>query len=585
MDGDTRETQQPELMELERVLPLLVSTRGYNRDSFAADLLAAVIVTIMLIPQSLAYSLLAGLPPEVGLYASILPLIVYACFGTSRTLAVGPVAVASLMTASALAGFAQQGTDQYLAGAIVLALLSGLFLLLLGLLRLGVLANLLSHPVVSGFITASGILIAFSQLKHALGVDVQGQTLPEMGQTLLAGWGSVNAYTVAISASVLIFLFWSRSNASSFLVRLKVPHQKAELLAKASPIVGVMATIAATLFLELDTKGVAVVGSVPSGLPVFQFPVLTFALVEQLFLPAIMISIIGYVESVSVGKTLAAKRRQRIDVNQELIGLGAANVASALSGAFPVTGGFSRSVVNFDAGAVTQLASIFCACGIAIVSIFLTPALYYLPKATLAATIIVAVLALIDVAILKRTWDISKSDFSAVLITIVVTLLFGVEMGVACGVLSSIALHLARTSMPHIAEVGLIEGSEHFRNVRRHLVQTAPEILSLRMDESLFFANAHHLENRIYDSVFRKDKIAHVILQCSALNEIDVSALEVLEGINAQLAEQGVQLHLSEIKGPVLDTLERSGFLPGISGRVFLTQFDAYTEVSKLLDA
>jgi SulP family sulfate permease len=305
-------------------------------------------------------------------------------------------------------------------------------------------------------------------------------------------------------------------------------------------------------------------------------------MIDQLYLHAIMISIIGYVESVSVGKTLAAKRRQRIDVNQELIGLGAANVASAVSGAFPVTGGFSRSVVNFDAGAVTQMASIFCALGIAFVSMLFTPALHYLPKATLAATIIVAVLSLIDLETLTKTWRFSKSDFAGVFMTIAVTLLFGVETGVACGVLTSIALHLLRTSMPHIAEVGLIEGTEYFRDIRRYLVTTVPEILSLRMDESLFFANVHHLESRIYDAVFQKDKIAHVILQCSALSEIDASALEVLEAINVQLAEQGVQLHLSEVKGPVMDTLERAGFFPHLSGRVFLTQFEAFNDVRAL---
>jgi SulP family sulfate permease len=575
-------TEPAEPMQLERFLPLLKSTRGYNRETLVADLLAAAIVTIMLIPQSLAYSLLAGLPAEIGLYASILPLIVYACFGTSRTLAVGPVAVASLMTASALSGFAEQGTAAYLAGAVTLALLSGLFLLLLGLLRLGFLAYLLSHPVVSGFITASGILIAFSQLKHALGIDVQGQTVIEMGQTLVNSWAGINLYTVTIAALVIGFLVWSRTGATSALQRLGIPLAKAKLLAKASPIVGVIITILITVGLNLDAKGVAVVGSVAGGLPQLAFPALSFAMIDQLYLHAIMISIIGYVESVSVGKTLAAKRRQRIDVNQELIGLGAANVASAVSGAFPVTGGFSRSVVNFDAGAVTQMASIFCALGIAFVSMLFTPALHYLPKATLAATIIVAVLSLIDLETLTKTWRFSKSDFAGVFMTIAVTLLFGVETGVACGVLTSIALHLLRTSMPHIAEVGLIEGTEYFRDIRRYLVTTVPEILSLRMDESLFFANVHHLESRIYDAVFQKDKIAHVILQCSALSEIDASALEVLEAINVQLAEQGVQLHLSEVKGPVMDTLERAGFFPHLSGRVFLTQFEAFNDVRAL---
>jgi len=563
-------------MKICDAIPFLQSTRGYNKQTLVADLLAAGIVTVMLIPQSLAYALLAGLPAEVGLYASILPLVVYALLGSSRTLSVGPVAVASLMTAAALAEFAQQGTAEYLAGAIVLALLSGLFLLLLGMLKLGVLANLLSHPVVSGFITASGILIAFSQLKHVLGINLQGQTLVAMAGSLAAQWTSTNTYSLLVGALVIAFLVWSRNGAARLLMRFSIQRSHADLAAKAAPVVGVLVTIWLTQFLELDNRGVAVVGSIPAGLPSLVFPQLTWSMVEQLYIPAIMISIIGYVESVSVGKTLAAKRRQKVDMNQELIGLGAANVASAISGAFPVTGGFSRSVVNFDAGAATQAASIFAALGIALVSIVLTPALYYLPKATLAATIIVAVLSLIDIDILRKTWRYAKSDFVAVLVTILATLLLGVEIGVGCGVLASIALHLYRTSTPHIAEVGLVEGTEHFRNVQRHHVSTSPDILILRVDESLFFANIHHLENRIYDCVFQRDRIAHVILLCSAINEIDTSALEILEEINEQLTQQGIRLHFSEIKGPVMDALERSGFLSRISGKVFLTVFEAF---------
>ncbi len=572
-------------MKIERVIPLLQTLRGYNKAVFTADMLAAVIVTVMLIPQSLAYALLAGVPAQVGLYASILPLIVYALFGTSRTLSVGPVAVASLMSAAALAEFAQQGTGDYLAGAITLALLSGLFLLLLGLLKLGALANLLSHPVVSGFITASAILIACSQLEHVLGIDVQGQTLISMGQSLATQALSLNVYSMLVGGLVIAFLVWSRQGAANLLMRFGVPAAGANLAAKAAPAVGVVVTICVAWQFDLERQGLALVGVVPPGLPQLIVPELSFSMLEKLTIPALMISIIGYVESVSVGKTLAARRRQKIDVNQELIGLGAANVASAVSGAFPVTGGFSRSVVNFDAGAATQAASIYTAVGIALVSIALTPALYYLPKATLAATIIVAVLSLIDVSILKKTWRFARSDFAAVSTTIVVTLLLGVETGVACGVITSIALHLYRTSTPHIAEIGLIAGTEHFRNVKRHAVITVAEILMLRVDESLFFANIHHLETRIYDSVFQRDRIAHVILLCSAVNEIDISALEILEEINTQLAEQGVQLHFAEIKGPVMDALEQSGFLAHISGKVFLTQFEAFSTVKKLLAA
>ena len=288
-------------------------------------------------------------------------------------------------------------------------------------------------------------------------------------------------------------------------------------------------------------------------------------------------------ESISVAQTLAAKKRQRINPDQELIGLGSANIAASLTGGFPVTGGFSRSVVNFDAGAETPAAGAFTALGLAIAALALTPLIHFLPKATLAATIIVAVRSLVDLSILRRAWNYSRADFAAVLATILLTLGFGVETGVFAGVLLSVALHLYKPSRPHIAEVGVVPGTQHFRNVNRHGVLTRPHLLTLRIDESLFFANAHHLENRIYDTVFKKDRIAHVIIQCSAINEIDASALEVLEGLNAQLAEQGVQLHFSEIKGPVLDTLERSGFMAHMSGQVYLTQYDAFSSIKKLL--
>ena len=562
-------------------LPILIWVNQYQREQLVADLIAAVVVTIMLIPQSLAYAMLAGVPPEVGLYASILPLIAYAIFGSSRTLSVGPVAVASLMTAVALGNVAAQGSDEYLAAAIMLALLSGGFLLLMGVLRLGFLANFLSHTVVSGFISASGIIIALSQLKHVLGVPTHGDTLPEITASLWAHAHETNITTLILASLVLAFLFWARSGVTRLLMRFGVSKWVASMVAKAAPVVGVIATISASWGLQLEQQAVAVVGHIPSGLPQLSLPTFSFSLIEALWVPALVISIIGYVESVSVGKTLAAKRRQKIDMNQELIGLGAANVASAVSGAFPVTGGFSRSVVNFDAGAATQAASIFAAIGIALASLFLTPALYYLPRATLAATIIVAVLGLVDFGILKKTWRFSKSDFMAVFATLFFTLIYGV----ACGVGVSLALHLYRTSKPHIAEVGLVEGTQHFRNVRRFHVQTQPEILSLRVDESLFFANASYLEDLIYSSVYQRGHVAHIVLMCSAVNEIDFSALEVLEAINERVGEQGVCLHLSEVKGPVMDALQSSGFLTHLSGQVFLSQYEANCHLTGLYSA
>lgn len=563
-------------------LPAAAWLRDYNTSTFKADMVAGVVVTMMLIPQSLAYALLAGLPAETGLYASIFPLIAYAVFGSSRALSVGPVAVVSLMTMVALSKIVEQGSVDYISAATALALLTGGFLLLMGTFRLGFIANFLSHTVVSGFITASGILIALSQLRHIVGISAHGDTAPEILRTLAANMTTINGTTAAIGLLVLVFLFWARSGVAPLLTQRGLNQNNAALIAKAAPVIGVVTTIFCVWYWRLDLQGVAIVGTIPTGLPRIAMPQISFALIEQLWLPALSIAIIGYVESVSVGKTLAAKKRTNIDTNQELFGLGAANVASAISGGFPVTGGLSRSVVNYDAGAVTQAASIYAAIGIAFASLYLTPALYFLPKATLAATIIVAVLSIVDLAIVRKTWTFSASDFRALMITILGTLLFGVEAGVLCGVLLSIGLYLYRTSIPHIAEVGLVEGTQHFRNIQRYRVTTNVHVLNLRVDESLFFANASFLETLIYNRIYANDKIAHVVLMCSAINEIDYSALEVLEMINERLRDQGICLHLSEVKGPVMDTLRYSGLTEMLSGNIYLTQFDAFQQLNQL---
>lgn len=561
---------------LERYLPILQWLKVYNKGSLTNDLVAALIVTIMLIPQSLAYALLAGLPAEVGLYASILPLVAYAIFGTSRTLAVGPVAVVSLMTAAAVGNMALQGTAEYLTAAIALAFLSGLMLIVMGILRLGMLANFLSHPVISGFITASGIIIAASQLKHILGVDASGHNLVEFAISMAEQADQLHWPTLIIGVSATAFLFWVRKNLKPLLIKTGMNPRVADVLAKAGPVAAVAATTLVTFSLSLDQSGVRVVGEVPTGLPGFDLPSFDLELWQQLFVSALLISVVGFVESVSVAQTLAAKRRQRIDPSQELIGLGTSNVASAVSGGFPVTGGFSRSVVNFDAGAETPAAGAFTAVGIALATIFLTPLLYFLPKATLAATIIVAVLSLVDLGALKRTWKYSRPDFIAMAATILLTLVSGVEAGIIAGVSLSILLYLHRTSMPHSAIVGRVPGTQHFRNIERHEVETCLDVMSLRIDESLYFANARYLEDRVYDLVSRNDCIKDFILMCPAINLIDASALESLEAINLRLKDSGVRFHLSEVKGPVMDRLKRSHFLEELTGQVYLSQNDAW---------
>ena len=560
---------------IERLLPCVGWLRRYDGTALRGDGLAAVIVTIMLIPQSLAYALLAGLPPQVGLYASMLPLIGYALFGSSNALAVGPVAVVSLMTAAAVGEIAASGTPEYLGAALALALLSGVFLIALGLLRLGFLASLLSHPVISGFITASGLLIAASQLKHILGIEAGGHTLLDLGRSLAGGIGETNLPTLAIGVAATVFLFWVRSRLKPLARRLGLGPRLADFLAKAGPVAAVLATILLVDLLALEAEGVQVVGAIPQGLPPLALPPFDLELWWSLIPSAVLISVVGFVESVSVAQTLAAKRRERIQPDRELLGLGAANIAAAVGGGYPVTGGFARSVVNFDAGARTPLAGVLTAVGIGLTALLLTPLFHQLPKATLAATIVVAVLSLVDLGALKRTWIYSKADFAAMAATIATVLTAGIEAGILAGVGLSLVLFLARSARPHMAVVGQVPGTHHFRNVKRHEVVTSPAVLSVRVDESLFFANARWLEDKLYDMAVAEPALRHVVLICSAVNEIDASALESLETLVERLKAAGIDFHLSEVKGPVMDRLKRTEFLEHLSGRVFLSQHDA----------
>jgi SulP family sulfate permease len=385
---------------------------------------------------------------------------------------------------------------------------------------------------------------------------------------------------VLIGVAATAFLFWVRKGLKPLLRRLGLGPRPADMVTKAGPVLAVVATTVAVWALALDARGVRIVGDVPQGLPPFTLPSFSPELIGMLLLPALLISVIGFVESISIAQTLAAKKRQRIDPDQELIGLGAANIGAAFTGGYPVTGGFARSVVNFDAGAETAAAGAFTAFALAIAAITLTPLFYFLPIATLAATIIVAVLSLVDFSILRRSWTYSKADFFAVATTIALTLGMGVETGVSAGVALSIALHLYKSSRPHVAEVGLVPGTQHFRNIHRHKVLTDPGLLTIRVDESLYFANARFLEDYIADRVASESPVRHVVLMCSAVNEIDLSALESLEAINHRLATMDVTLHLSEVKGPVMDRLKRGHLLDALTGEVFRSQYDAWAKLA-----
>ncbi|UYG09620.1 SulP family inorganic anion transporter [Halomonas sp. M4R1S46] len=566
---------------LKRYLPILTWLPHYNRRLCGADLLAGTIVTIMVIPQSLAYAILAGLPAVVGLYASILPLLAYTLLGTSRTLAVGPVAIIALMTGAALAGVAPPGSPEYLQAALVLSLLSGAMLAIMGLLRMGFFANFLSHPVIGGFLSASGLLIATSQLSHLLGIDTGGYDALTLAASLVRHLDAVHGPTLAMGIGTLAFLVAVRRLGRPALTRLGLPTGLAGLITRAGPVFAVVATALISWWLGLAERGVAVVGSVPAGLPPLTLPPFEAALWRELLVPALLISVVGFVESISMAQMLAAKRRERISPNQELIGLGGANLAAAFSAGMPVTGGLSRTVINYESGARTPMAGLFAAIGIGLVTLALTPLLYHLPVATLAATITVAILTLVDIPLIRQTWRYSRSDFSAMAVTMVLTLVEGVEAGIISGVLLSIMLFLYRTSRPHSALVGRIPGTEHFRSVLRHDTETVSHLALLRIDESLYFANARYLEDTLYALVASRPELEHVVLICSAVNLIDASALESLDAINARLKDSRVTLHLAEVKGPVMDQLKKSHFLDALAGRVFLSTYAAWTELRR----
>lgn len=551
--------------------------KHYQRSWLSGDLIAGLIVTVMLVPQSLAYAMLAGLPPQVGLYASLLPLLAYALFGSSMTLAVGPVAVASLMTVSALTPLATPGSGEYILLAALLALMSGLILLIAGLLRLGFLAYFLSHPVISGFISGSAILIAVGQLKYLLGVSLPGGSIIATLSGLMHQIPAINTTTASIGITALLFLFFARSSLAPLLKSIGVAAQPADLLTKLAPMVVVVAATVIVAHTGVDQSAqVAVVGAVPAGLPSLKLPAASGSQIQALWLPAILISLVGFVESVSVAQSLALRRGQRISPDRELLGIGAANIASAFSGGYPVTGGFARSVVNFSAGANTPAAGVVSAVLMAIVVSAFTGSFYYLPVSVLAATIIVAVLGLIDWQTLRDAWSYDKADALSLLLTMAGVIFLGVEEGILLGVILSLAVLVWRSSHPHIAIVGRVRGTEHFRNVERHAVDTLPGMVAVRVDESLYFANAPLIEEKIESLIQSHPGTRTLLLILSAVNQLDSTALGMLTDLEKHLAARNIALQFAEVKGPVLDRLRATPLGESMAGRIFLSTHDAF---------
>lgn len=526
----------------------------YRPSWLGGDLLAGVVVAMMMIPQAMAYALLAGLPPVAGLYASILPPLCYAVFGSSMTQSVGPMAIVSLMTAAALAPLAAPGSAAYLALAGQLALLTGALLLLCGLLRLGCLANFLSRPVVSGFSNGTALLIAYDQLPVLLGAPPPQLHPP----------------SALLGVAALAALWLTRRYLAAALRRLGLRAALADTGARLAPMLVVLAGVALVDLLDLARAGVRVTGPTPSGLPALALA-LPGPQWRDLLAAALPIAFIVFLMSMSAAQSAALQRGQILRSNRELIGLGAANLASAASGGLPVTGSLSRSALNLAAGAHTPLASLVTAALLALALVSPGRWLAALPLPVLAATIVVAVLGMVETATLKTAWRYDRADALALLATMAGVLLLGVRAGVLCGVLLSTATLIWRASRPHIAVLGRIAGSEHYRNVTRHQVETWPDILLLRVDGGLFFGNVGAVEQRVEAELLAQPRSRHLVLVLSAVNLIDSTAMLALTELNRTLARRGLRMHLAEVKGPLMDRLRHSELLGELSGSVYLS--------------
>ena len=561
--------------------PISIWLKNYTRTDLNGDIFAGIITAILLVPQGIAYAMLAGLPPQVGLYASILPPLIYALLGTSKTLSVGPVSIAAIMIASVLTAPEITALGGTVENAIILAAEGGFILLFMAMLRMGGLVNFISHPVLTGFTSGAAILIVLSQIPHLFGL-AKNQCAYD-----LACHGDYfqqfNHYTVGLSLFSILLLLSFGSPLAALLKRLKVKQYLITGLSKSAPLLAVIiTTLLVTVYQLSDLQNVAIVGEIQPGLPDISFAFFSnMARWEALLPGATFIAIIAYVESVAIAKVTANLRNQKIDPNQELIALGAANLATAFSGGMSVAGGFSRTMVNFTAGARTQMAMLIAVLILSIAVIFFTEQFTYLPKAALAAVILIAIFPLIKLREIITTWKYDRGDGIAELITLLGVLALGIEEGIALGVIITILSYLRRTSRPHIAVVGRIKDTQHFRNIKRHQVETWSNLLLIRIDENVSFANVNYIINFIEDETINSTELKHVVLIFSSVSHIDCTAFEALENLISSLKSQHILLHLSEVKGPVLDKLKQTSFLDQLSpGKIFFQTIEAVEKLN-----
>ena len=550
------------------IFPALKWLKTYHPTHFKADVVAALIVLTMLVPQGMAYAMLAGLPPVMGIYASILPMIIYAFTGSSTTLSIGPVAIISMMVFSALQPLFAVGSTAYIEAACLLAIMVGIISLILGLFRFGFLIQLISHPVIKSFIIASALLIALGQFKFLLDIPLQTNNIPEFIGSLVNNFHRISFLSVGVSLaaiSILVFLpKWVRS----------------DFLNKTIPLLLVLSSIIVVYAFNLDQHGLKTVGIIPTGLPSFHFPTWNFDLIQKLLPSAFIIAMISFVESLAIAQATALQKRDDLNSNQELIALGLANIAAGINMGFAVSGSLSRTVVNSDAGAKTPMSGVMSSLLMIAVSLYFTSFFQNLPLTILAATIFVSIWKLVSFLPFFETWKYSKADGLAMWATFFGVTCIDISTGLVIGIILTFILLLWRISRPHIAVIGLVEGTQHFRNVSRYDVLTTETIASFRIDENLNFLNAHVLKGYIITELSHNPQIQHVVINCSSISNIDLSAVEMLEDLNRELLQLGIQLHLSEVKSPVMDRLSSSRLINMLSGKIFLSHYQAIQTLS-----
>ncbi|NKC01526.1 MAG: sulfate permease [Pseudomonadales bacterium] len=560
-----------DLRDWQSYVPIIPVLKNYEQEDFSHDLIAGLVVGMVTIPQAVAYAYLAGVPPESGLYACLVPMLLYAVFGSSKQMVVGPVAVAALMVAATVSEHAPKYSDAYLGITTIICLQSGLFLWLLRLSRMGGLVNLLSHPVITGFVNAAAILIIISQLPTFVGIDVNNSQAPWLVLSdFLSQISGAHLLTVSFGIVALLVLLAFPTLILGLTKLLGIQLAAQHAATRIGPMV--VAAISIPIVIAFDLQGeIDVVGAIPSGLPSITLPPFDATLWIELLPASTMVALVSYIESYSIGTTLAARRQTRVNAHQELIAIGAANIGAAFTGAYPVAGSFSRSSVNFYSGARTPISSVVCGVIIMFTLLFLTSLFEGLPVAVLAAIVMVSVVGLMDLKNGPNHWQLHREDTLTEYATMFLVLFMGVEVGLIAGAVLSIAFFVRTSSRPNITQVGRLANTEHFRSIKRYDVETLPHVLALRIDENIYFANATQIEDKCMKRSQRRRTTQHLLVVCSSVNMIDATGLQMLHRLNANLQRAGITMNFCDLKGTLLPRLQEAGLLDALTGQSFIS--------------